>query len=457
MNDLTVPEKLAKLRELMTNQSIDALVVMSADPHMSEYLPDYWKTRQWLSGFSGSVGTLVVTQNFAGLWADGRYWVQAEQQLAGTGFQLQKLTSDESSTHLAWIEKNLLAGSVISVNGQTLSIQQFKALENTAKQRGFKLETQQDLIGSIWSNRPELPLEQIHLMPEGLNALSRKEKIQAIRETLKTKAIEGHFISSLDDIAWVLNARGQDVEYNPVFLSHLYISAQQAVLFIDSNKVDLTTQQAFKADGIEIRDYEDTAKFLSNISDASVLLDSAKVSIFHEQAIAKDIQVVYDINPSTLFKSRKHESEIAHIRHAMVKDGVALCHFFNWLEKALHQGQRISELTIDEKITAFRAQQEGFIGPSFSTIAGFNANGALPHYRATEEHYSFIEGDGLLLIDSGGQYVDGTTDITRVVPVGTPTEQQKRDYTLVLKCHIALAKTIYPEGLAAPLLDSICR
>ncbi|MDV7449995.1 aminopeptidase P family protein [Acinetobacter baumannii] len=457
MNDLTVPEKLAKLRELMTNQSIDALVVMSADPHMSEYLPDYWKARQWLSGFSGSVGTLVVTQNFAGLWADGRYWVQAEQQLAGTGFQLQKLTSDESSTHLAWIEKNLPAGSVISVNGQTLSIQQFKALENTAKQRGFKLETQQDLIGSTWSNRPELPLKQIHLMPEGLNALSRKEKIQAIREILKTKAIEGHFISSLDDIAWVLNARGQDVEYNPVFLSHLYISAQQAVLFIDSNKVDLTTQQAFKADGIEIRNYEDTAKFLSNISDTSVLLDPAKVSIFHEQAIAKDIQVVYDINPSTLFKSRKHESEIAHIRHAMVKDGVVLCHFFHWLEKALHQSQRISELTIDEKITAFRAQQEGFIGPSFSTIAGFNANGALPHYRATEEHYSFIEGDGLLLIDSGGQYVDGTTDITRVVPVGTPTEQQKRDYTLVLKCHIALAKTIYPEGLAAPLLDSICR
>lgn len=457
MNDLTVPEKLAKLRELMTNQSIDALVVMSTDPHMSEYLPDYWKARQWLSGFSGSVGTLFVTQNFAGLWADGRYWVQAEQQLAGTGFQLQKLTSDESSTHLAWIEKNLPAGSVISVNGQTLSIQQFKALENTAKQRGFKLETQQDLIGLIWLNRPELPLEQIHLMPEGLNALSRKEKIQAIRETLKTKAIEGHFISSLDDIAWVLNARGQDVEYNPVFLSHLYISAQQAVLFIDSNKVDLTTQQAFKADGIEIRDYQDSAQFLANISNASVLLDPAKVSIYHEQAIAKDIQVVYDINPSTLFKSRKHESEIAHIRHAMVKDGVALCHFFHWLEKALHQSQRISELTIDEKITAFRAQQEGFIGPSFSTVAGFNANGALPHYRATEEHYSFIEGDGLLLIDSGGQYVDGTTDITRVVPVGTPTEQQKRDYTLVLKCHIALAKTIYPEGLAAPLLDSICR
>ncbi len=284
-----------------------------------------------------------------------------------------------------------------------------------------------------------------------------KEKIQAIRESLANKNIAGHFISSLDDIAWVLNARGQDVEYNPVFLSHLYISTQQAVLFIDSNKVDSTSQQAFKADDIEIRDYEDTAKFLSNISDTSVLLDPAKVSIFHEQAITKDIQVVYDINPSTLFKSRKHESEIAHIRHAMVKDGVALCHFFHWLEKALHHGESISELTIDEKITAFRAQQDGFIGPSFSTIAGFNANGALPHYRATEEHYSFIEGDGLLLIDSGGQYVDGTTDITRVVPVGTPTGQQKRDYTLVLKCHIALAKAIYPEGLAAPLLDSICR
>ena len=457
MNDLTVPEKLAKLRERMIHQHVDALVVMSADPHMSEYLPDYWKARQWLSGFSGSVGTLVVTQNFAGLWADGRYWVQAEQQLAGTGFQLQKLTSDESSTHLVWMEKNLQSGSVVSVNGQTLSIQQFKALENTAKQHDFKLEIQQDLIGLIWSNRPELPSKNIHLMPEGLNALSRKEKIQAIRETLNSKAIEGHFISSLDDIAWVLNARGQDVEYNPVFLSHLYISPQQAVLFVDRNKVDLTTQEAFKADGIEIRNYQDTARFLANISDASVLLDPAKVSIDHQQAIANDIQVVYDINPSTLFKSRKHESEIAHIRHAMLKDGVALCHFFHWLEQALHHQENISELTIDEKITAFRAQQDGFIGPSFSTIAGFNANGALPHYRATQEHYSLIEGDGLLLIDSGGQYVDGTTDITRVVPVGTPTQQQKRNYTLVLKCHIALAKTIYPEGLAAPLLDSICR
>lgn len=457
MSILTVPEKLEKLRELMRNQHVDALIVMSADPHMSEYLPDYWKVRQWLSGFSGSVGTLVVTQKFAGLWADGRYWVQAEQQLAETGFQLQKLTSDETSTHLAWIEKNLPTGSLISVNGQTLSIQQFKALEYTARLNHYKLETQQDLVGEIWLDRPELPSEKIHLMPEGLNALSRKEKIQAIRESLANKNIAGHLISSLDDIAWVLNVRGQDVEYNPVFLSHLYISTQEAVLFIDSNKVDSTSQQAFKADDIEIRDYEDTAKFLSNISDTSVLLDPAKVSIFHEQAIAKDIQVVYDINPSTLFKSRKHESEIAHIRHAMVKDGVALCHFFYWLEKALHHGESISELTIDEKITAFRAQQNGFIGPSFSTIAGFNANGALPHYRATEEHYSFIEGDGLLLIDSGGQYVDGTTDITRVVPVGTPTGQQKRDYTLVLKCHIALAKTIYPEGLAAPLLDSICR
>ncbi|WP_290087081.1 aminopeptidase P family protein [Acinetobacter pittii] len=457
MSVLTVPEKLEKLRQLMRNQHIDALIVMSADPHMSEYLPDYWKVRQWLSGFSGSVGTLVVTQKFAGLWADGRYWVQAEQQLAGTDFQLQKLTSDETSTHLAWIEKNLPTGSVISVNGQTLSIQQFKALEHTARLNHYKLETQQDLVGEIWVDRPELPSEKIHLMPEGLNALSRKEKIQAIRESLANKNIAGHFISSLDDIAWVLNARGQDVEYNPVFLSHLYISTQQAVLFIDSNKVDSTIQQAFKADGIEIRNYQNSAQFLANISDASVLLDPAKVSIFHEQAIAKDIQVVYDINPSTLFKSRKHESEIAHIRHAMLKDGVALCHFFHWLEKTLHHGESISELTIDEKITAFRAQQDGFIGPSFSTIAGFNANGALPHYRATEEHYSFIEGDGLLLIDSGGQYVDGTTDITRVVPVGTPTGQQKRDYTLVLKCHIALAKTIYPEGLAAPLLDSICR
>ena len=457
MSNLTTQEKLQMLRQRMLDQEIDAFIVMSADPHMSEYLPEYWKARQWISGFNGSVGTVIITQSFAGLWADGRYWVQAEQQLEGTGIGLQKLTSEESSTHLAWLEQNLPANAVIAVNGHTLSSQQFIALKQIANQHHFNIEIHQDLIDAIWTDRPALPAEPIYLMADGLNALSRQEKLQTLREILHSKNIDGHFVSALDDIAWILNTRGQDVEYNPVFLSHFYLDAQQAILFIDANKVDAAVQQQLKVDGIQIRPYEETTTFLSTISATSILLDPAKVSILHEQAITSTTQVVHDINPSTLLKSRKHASEIAHIRHAMKKDGVALCHFFYWLETALNNKETISELTIDEKITDFRAQQEGFIGPSFATIAGFNEHGALPHYRATPEHYSFIEGDGLLLIDSGGQYVDGTTDITRVIPVGTPTSQQKQDYTLVLKSHIALAKAIYPEGLAAPLLDAITR
>ena len=453
----TVPEKLEQLRQQLKNHQIDAFIAMSADPHLSEYLPEHWKIREWLTGFTGSVGTIIVTQDFAGLWVDGRYWVQAEQQLAHTGFHLQKLTQDESSTHLAWLAQHLTAGDQIAVNAQTISIQQFQALQCIAQREHFQLNTKLDLIAKIWTDRPALPQRPISLMADGLNALNRQEKIQLIRKHLNQKNIEGHFISALDDIAWILNSRGSDVEYNPVFLAHLYINTTQVILFIDAAKLSPQIKTQFKADKIDILPYENSSAFLGQISDQSILLDPSKVSILHQHAISKACNIVHDINPSTLFKSRKHASEIAHVRNAMLKDGIALCHFFAWLDTALAQQLPISELTIDEKISAFRAQQPGFIGLSFSTIAGFNANGALPHYRATPEHYAMIQGDGLLLIDSGGQYIDGTTDITRVVPVGIPSDAQKQDYSLVLKCHIALAQTKYPEGLAAPLLDAISR
>ncbi|OTG66710.1 aminopeptidase P family protein [Acinetobacter silvestris] len=457
MHLYTVSEKLEQLRQQLKNQKIDAFIAMSADPHLSEYLPDYWKIREWLTGFTGSVGTIVVTQNFAGLWVDGRYWVQAEQQLAETGFILQKLTQDESSTHLAWLAQHLPSGANIAVNGQTISVQQFQALNNIAQKYNFRLDTHHDLITTIWTNRPALPQRPVSLMTEGLNAFSYKEKIDLIRQHLNKKSVAAHFISAVDDIAWILNSRGSDVEYNPIFLAHLYINTTRVVLFIDSAKINDVVRAQFHVDGIEIFPYEASIDFLNQMTDQSILIDPAKVTILHEYSLRKEIKITHDINPSTLLKSCKQSSEIAHIRHAMLKDGVALCHFFHWLDTALSQNTPISELSIDEKISAFRAQQPGFIGLSFSTIAGFNANGALPHYRATPEQYSMIQGDGLLLIDSGGQYVDGTTDITRVVPIGTPTDMQKRDYSLVLKCHIALAQTKYPEGLAAPLLDAICR
>ena len=450
-------QRLNDLRTQMQQHDLDAFIAMSADPHMSEYLPEYWQVRLWLTGFTGSVGIVVVTQDFAGLWVDGRYWVQAEQQLENTGFVLQKQTTEPASTHLAWLAQNLPLHATISVNGQTLSVQQFEALNQIAQQYQFTIQTHFDIINKIWTDRPALPQEVVWQMADGLNAQTRLEKLSLIRSTVNTKNASAHFISALDDIAWILNCRGQDVEYNPVFLAHLFIDTSRTVLFIDDIKLSKELHQLLTQDQITVLPYTQTEFFLSQLSQQHVLIDPAKVSILHTQSIQKNNQLVQDINPSTLFKSRKHATEITHIRNAMTKDGVALSHFFYWLETALTQNQPINELTIDEKITAFRAEQVGFIGLSFSTIAGFNANGALPHYRATKDSYSQIQDDGLLLIDSGAQYHDGTTDITRVIPIGTPSTEQKRDYTLVLKCHIALAQTVFPEGIASPLLDAITR
>ena len=457
MNSLSPANKLENLRTIMKKYQQDAFIAMSADPHMSEYLPDYWKIRQWLTGFTGSVGTIVVTQNFAGLWVDGRYWVQAEQQLENTGYVLQKQTPDESSTHLAWLSQHLAKDAKISVNGNTISTQQYSALSALAIEHNFFIQTNLDLIDEIWTERPALPLQPIWQMADDLNAQTRLEKITAIRHKLIQKKATGHFISALDDIAWILNCRGRDVEYNPVFLAYLYIDHSRTVLFIDDAKLSTEMQQRFALDNIEILAYNASIEFLLELKQQNILIDPAKVSISYAQAIEQQSHLVQDINPSTLFKSQKQPIEITHIRSAMTKDGVALCHFFHWLDNALADKESINELTIDEKISGFRAQQAGFIGLSFSTIAGFNANGALPHYRATEESFSEISGDGLLLIDSGAQYDEGTTDITRVVPIGTASVEQKRDYTLVLKCHIALAQTVFPEGIASPLLDSITR
>ncbi|WP_419820172.1 aminopeptidase P family protein [Acinetobacter sp.] len=457
MNSLTPANKLENLRTIMKKYQQDAFIAMSADPHMSEYLPDYWKIRQWLTGFTGSVGTIVVTQNFAGLWVDGRYWVQAEQQLENTGYVLQKQTPDPASTHLAWLSQHLAKDAKISVNGNTISTQQYSALSALAIEHNFFIQTDLDLIDEIWTERPALPLQPIWQMADDLNAQTRLEKITAIRHKLIQKKATGHFISALDDIAWILNCRGRDVEYNPVFLAHLYIDHSRTVLFIDVAKLSTEMQQRFALDNIEILSYNASIEFLAELKQQNILIDPAKVSISSAQAIEQQSHLVHDINPSTLFKSQKQPIEITHIRSAMTKDGVALCHFFHWLDNALADKESINELTIDEKISGFRAQQAGFIGLSFSTIAGFNANGALPHYRATEESFSEISGDGLLLIDSGAQYDEGTTDITRVVPIGTASAEQKRDYTLVLKSHIALAQSVFPEGIASPLLDSITR
>ena len=443
----TVPEKLAALRALMRDNKTDAYVVMSADPHMSEYLPAYWQVRLWLTGFTGSVGTLVVTQDFAGLWVDGRYWVQAEKELAGTGFVLQKLTQEEQSTHVAWLAKNLSQDAVVGVDGRALSIAQYQSLSLALAQKNARIDTEQDLISPIWQNRPDLPKRVIHPMANGLNSLSRAEKLHAIRGAMQERGLSHHFVSSVDDVAWILNCRGSDVECNPVFLAHLYIGLAGCVLFVQAAKIDADLKKALAADGISLQDYADSGAYLSQLNGGNILMDAAKVSVAHLLALPAQtshsqdtVSVTHDINPSSLLKACKSDSEIAHVKNAMRKDGVALAHFFAWLEQALEHKDDITELTIAEKLLEYRSQQLGFIGESFATIAGFNENGALPHYHATQQSFAKIEGNGLLLIDSGGQYEEGTTDITRMVAVGELTAAQKRGCTLVLKAHIALAR-----------------
>ena len=464
MGQQTVPEKLAALRALMRDHKTDAYVVMSADPHMSEYLPAYWQVRLWLTGFTGSVGTLVVTQDFAGLWVDGRYWVQAEKELAGTGFVLQKLTQEEHSTHVAWLAKNLAQDAVVGVDGRALSIAQYQSLSLALAQKNARIDTEQDLISPIWQNRPDLPMKPVHSMANGLNSLSRAEKLHAIRGVMQERGLSHHFVSSVDDVAWILNCRGSDVECNPVFLAHLYIGLAGCVLFVQAAKIDADLQKALAADGISLQDYADSGAYLSQLNAGGILMDAAKVSVAHLLALptqsshsSSTVSVTHDINPSSLLKACKSDSEIAHVKNAMRKDGVALAHFFAWLEQVLTDKTAITELTIAEKLLEFRSLQLGFIGESFETIAGFNENGALPHYHATQQSFSKIEGNGLLLIDSGGQYEDGTTDITRMVAIGELTTAQKRDCTLVLKAHIALAQAVFPEGIAAPLLDALAR
>ncbi len=453
----SVPAKLAALRALMQKKKMDAYIVMSADPHMSEYLPHYWQTRAWLSGFSGSVGTLVVTADFAGLWVDGRYWVQAEQQLLGSGFVLQKLTAKSESTHVAWLVNHLPENACIGVDGQALSVANGQALLTAVKRKNMHVVMDADLISSLWLDREALPCAPIIAMKKGLNAKSRAEKLTIMRTILCEKQVTAHFISSLDDIAWLLNCRGADVAFNPVFLAHILLTESMCILFVDTHKISQTLQIELAKDGVAILDYAACADYLATLADERILLDANKVSVKHWQTFSSNIQIEWGVNPSTLLKSCKAEGEIDHIKVAMKKDGVALVQFLMWLEQAIAMNSPITELTIAEKLLAYRSLQANFLGESFSTIAGFNANGALPHYRATEKNHATIQKNGLLLIDSGAQYEEGTTDITRMIAVGELSPQQRKDCSLVLKAHIALARAIFPEGIAAPLLDGICR
>ncbi len=452
----SVPQRLAQTRELMSREGIHALLVPSADPHLSEYLPGYWQGRQWLSGFHGSVGTLIVTPDFAGVWADSRYWEQATKELKGSGIELVKLQPGQPSP-LDWLAEQTPEGGVVAVDGAVMAVASARTLGGKLEERGARLRTDLDLLDQVWGDRPELPNEPIyqHLPPQA--TVSRGEKLASLRETLNARGADWHFIATLDDIAWLFNLRGGDVSFNPVFVSFALISQQQAMLFVALSKVSAELRAVLEQDGITLRDYSEVAEALRAVPDgASLLVDPARVTAGLLDNLGSGVKLVEGLNPTTLAKSQKSLDDAAHIRRAMEQDGAALCEFFAWLESAWGR-ERITELTIDEHLTAARARRPDYVSLSFNTIAAFNANGAMPHYHATEEEHAVIEGDGLLLIDSGGQYLGGTTDITRMVPVGTPTAEQKGDCTRVLKGVIALSRARFPRGILSPLLDAIAR
>ncbi|EKG8256541.1 aminopeptidase P family protein [Campylobacter upsaliensis] len=442
-------KRVGKLREAMQEKGLDAYLVVSADPHLSEYLSDYYKVKDYLSGFQGSVGTLVFTQKEAYLWVDGRYWLQAQKQLEGSGVVLQK--QDKENTFQNWLKKNLKQGQILGSDFAVLNLALKKELE------GFCTLKHCDLIALMWSDRPSLPKAQIYAHEKAYCALSAKEKIALVRQKMCELGAENHLISSLDDIAYLTNLRGADVEYNPVFLSHLLIKQNETLLFVDEGKISGALKEELESEGILIYAYESVIEELKRLENTTLLIESAKMTALLVEALNSSVKPIEEINPSTHLKAVKGAREISHIEDAMIEDGVALCRFFAWLEEALEQKQKINEVDIDTRITEFRAKSPFYISNSFATIAAFKGNGAFPHYKAERQNCLDIEGDGFLLIDSGGQYKNGTTDITRVVPVGVLCEEQIHDYTLVLKAHIAISRAIFPKNIAMPLLDAITR
>ncbi|MDE1180612.1 aminopeptidase P family protein [Paraburkholderia sp.] len=454
----SIPERLSQLRAAMQREGVAAYLVPSADPHLSEYLPGRWQGREWLSGFTGSAGTLIVSGDFAGLWADSRYWEQAEAQLAGTGVQLMKMLGGQQSLpHFDWLAQNVPAGGVVGVDGAVLGVASARALNHVLGTRGVNLRSDLDLFDTVWTQRPPLPTDTVfeHNAPHA--SVSRAEKLAQVRRAMQDHGAQWHFISTLDDLAWLLNLRGADVSYNPVFVAHALIGPDGVSLFTSDGKVSAALADVLAQDGVRVEPYAKAADALAALpAGATLLIDPRRITFGSLRVVPAGVKIVEAVNPSTFLKSRKSEADAVNIRATMEQDGAALAEFFAWFEGALGR-ETITEITIDEKLSAARARRPGFVSLSFGTIAGFNANGAMPHYRATPESHSVIEGNGLLLIDSGAQYLGGTTDITRVVPIGTVSDAQRRDYTLVLKGMIALSRAHFPRGVRSPMLDAIAR
>lgn len=449
--------KLTALRALMQEHNLDAYILPSSDPHQSEYLPDHWKSREWLSGFTGSAGILVVTSSFAGLWTDGRYFLQAEQELQGSGIQLQKQKVSHAPEHISWVLDNLERKSIVGLDGRLFSIRQIGYMEKFFQQKGISLNLQADLLSPLWEGRPALPSFPIFEHDTFYAGIPRKEKIQQIRKDLQQTKADWLLTCSLDDIAWVLNLRGSDIECNPLFIAYLLIGPQNTLLFTPTEKIPPDLHNLLEKEGVHLRPYDSIEEALKEITkNSTVFLDPDTTNSLLHRCLSHT-RLVFGKNPIAERKAIKNQTEIFHLRQAMHNDGVALTNLFLWLEEQLRQRQAVNEYQLAEKLKYFRALHPEYRGESFPAIIGYNANGAIIHYRPQPHTAATIQHEGILLLDSGGQYLNGTTDITRTFALGIPSPKQKQHFTLVLKGHIALASAHFPQGTIGIQLDALAR
>ena len=450
-------QKLAGLRKSMKENTIDAYIIPNSDPHLGEYITDYWCINRWLTGFTGSASTVVVTQSFAGLWTDSRYFVQAEKQLAASGFELMKINPSEKKDALEWLAENLESGMSIGLDGRIFSIGRLRKLEGLVKAKNISIKIECDLISEIWTDRPVVSGSPAFDHPVAFCGKERSVKIGDVRAEMKKLNLDYHLLTSADDIMWLLNIRGNDLKYSPLLLSFAIIDDTQILLFAEEKKIPFKLAREFDTLRIILLPYEEIAGMVTTLhEDCSILITPSTTSSELYNSIPGGMKIIEDISIPARMKAVKNKVEVESIGKAMIKDGVALTRFFFWIEHNI-DSVPMSELSLSEKLTHYRSEQEHYLGPSFSAIVAYKEHGALPHYSATSETDSVIGSDGILLIDSGGQYLDGTTDITRTIILGRPAEIQKRDFTLVLKGTINLAMAKFPAGTRGFQVDILAR
>ena len=450
-----INQRLEVLREVLRREHLGAFIFPSTDPHQSEYVADHWKAREWISGFNGSAGTAVVTLTSAALWTDSRYFLAAEEQLSGTEFQLMKLKMPGTPTIAEWLSKEMTDATEVGIDGTCCSTSEARQLINDLRHNGgLTLRTNFDPLKEIWPNRPVKPINPIETYPLQYSGEPTKEKISRIRQALRERHADGMLIAALDDIAWTLNLRGTDVHCNPVFIAYLLISTTTVTLYINKEKLTPEIATYLKAEGIETDDYGNIAKGLKDYFEYNILLDPDEVSYTLYKAVK--CNVIEAESPVKRMKTVKNAQEIAGFKSVMLRDGIALVKFLRWLKPAVEAGGQ-TEISIDQKLTALRAEQPLFRGISFDTIAAYGSHGAIVHYEATPETDVPLRPEGLLLLDSGAQYMDGTTDITRTIALGPVTDEQRRVYTLVLKGHIQIELAKFPSGISGTQLDVLAK